>query len=86
MNLSDVVVDEMQRNRVSVPRHFLMAVGQTREPAHVHAHREVLEFWERGRNVLVFLVAVHDGLFDRRHLRRAVASGVVRLKVLVDLP
>ena len=61
MDLAEVVVSEVQRNGMRV--HFdLLAepVGQSREAAHVHTHREVLTFDVARRNVATVGIA-RDG-------------------------
>jgi hypothetical protein len=52
MNFAEVVIREVQRDVVGVHFDFLAEpVGQAREPAHVHPHREVLALDVAGRNV-----------------------------------
>lgn len=53
MGTAEVVGGEVNRHGGGVVLHLLgMAVREPREPAHAHAHSEVLALDERGRNVL----------------------------------
>jgi hypothetical protein len=58
VNPAEVVVHEVQSDGRSVVLDLLArSVGQPREPAHAHSHREVLPLDKAGRNVVGIRVA-----------------------------
>ena len=75
MDLAEVVVDEVQRDGRGVHLDlFREAIGQAREAAHVHPHREVLALHKRRGNVARVGKAFHRGPRRAHKLRGGVAS------------
>ena len=63
MDASEIVVHEVQRDRVHVIVHLLAErIGQSREAAHRHAHGQVLALDVAGSNVRKVRIAIDPPL------------------------
>ena len=81
MHTAEVVPHEIERHGRRVVLDLLRErIGQAREAAHRHPHRQVLALDVAGRDVLAVRVARDDLAVDTEALRRAVpllAFGIV---------
>ena len=76
-----VVMREVQRNRRPMVLNLLgKAVGQAREPAHGHAHREVLPLNDACRNMLAVWRADNGRPFRADNLRGAIPPSPGRVQ------
>lgn len=77
----EVVVHEMQRNRVNMILDFLReAIPQASETTHAHAHRQILALYvARGDALHVRIALDHDALFAD-DLGRALAALAFRCR------
>ena len=75
MNPAKIIIHKIERQSVLVVLQFLTEpIGQSRESAHRHSHREILTLRVARRNVVVIGIAANDG-FSRPHADcRAVTS------------
>lgn len=74
MDLAEVVIGKVQRDRVFVHFDFLAeAICQAGEPAHVHTHREVLTLNVRRRDVLANRIPGDDCSRGADHCGRRVS-------------
>lgn len=75
MDAVEIVVHEVQRDRVGVVLHlFGERVSQACEAAHVHPHRQILPFHMGGADLLGFRVSCNDNLLGAGALRGRVAN------------
>src|SRR5580704_7472389 len=81
-----VIVSEMQGNRSLQIRELLAeCIGEPRESANVHPHREILPFYKRSRDVIGIGSSVDDLGYDLRESRWGVPRvGAIVLSVIPE--
>lgn len=85
MNSSEVVIHIVKRNRVAhVIKLLAKTVRQSGESSHRHSHREVLPFYETGRDVVWVWVAGNRSRLASDTLAGAVTSIIGRVTVELD--
>lgn len=78
MDLREIVIHEVKRDRRDVVLNLLREpIGEPREPAHVHTHRQVLALYEARADFLLIRGAADDVLFSADAFSRAVLPGLV---------